>query len=90
MTAPQSVSLDHCYASVATHVEVQNRFFLGVLCKFDIVTPTQMSETSSRSQGGGSVMASNSSSAAARKSQVALAIALQSVNNKEASNANCE
>ena len=36
------------------------------------------------------VMASNSSSAAARKSQVAVAIALQSVNNKEASNANCE
>ena len=35
-------------------------------------------------------MASNSSSAAARKSQVAVAIALQSVNNKEASNANCE
>ena len=36
------------------------------------------------------VMASNSSSAAACKSQVAVAIALQSVNNKEASNANCE
>ena len=36
------------------------------------------------------VMASNSSSAAARKSQVAVAIALQSVNNKEGSNANCE
>ena len=39
---------------------------------------------------GRHVMASNSSSAAARKSQVAVAIALQSVNNKEASNANCE
>ena len=65
-------------------------FFLGLLCKFDIVTPTQMNGTSSRSQGGGSVMASNSSSAAACKSQVAVAIALQSVNNKEASNANCE
>ena len=37
-----------------------------------------------------SVMASNSSSAAARKSQVAVAITLQSVNNKEASNANCK
>ena len=35
------------------------------------------------------VMASNSSSAA-RKLQVAVAIALQSVNNKKASNANCE
>ena len=44
-----------------------------------------MSETFSRSQRGGSVMASNSSSAAARKSQVAVAITLQSVNNKEAS-----
>ena len=38
----------------------------------------------------GDVMALNSSSAATRKSQVAVAIALQSVNNKEASNANCE
>ena len=64
--------------------------FVGLLCIFDIVTPAQVSETSSRSQRGGSVMASNSSSAAARKSQVAVAIALQSVNNKEASNANCE
>ena len=65
-------------------------FFLDMLCIFDIVAPAQVSETSSRSQRGGSVMASNSSSAAARKSQVAVAIALQSVNNKEASNANCE
>ena len=89
MTAPQCVSFDHCYASVANTCRGQI-FFFGLLCKFDIVTPTQMSETSSRSQGGGSVMASNSSIAAARKSEVAVAIALQSVNNKEASNANCE
>ena len=91
MTAPQCVSFDHCYASVANTCRGPKKFFFpGLLCKFDIVTPTQMSETSSRSQGGGSVMAPISSSAAARKSQVAVAIALQSVNNKEASNANCE
>ena len=90
MTAPQRVSFDHCYASVANTCRGPKIFFLGLLCIFDIVTPAQVSETSSKSQRGGSVMASNSSSAAARKSQVAVAIALQSVNNKEASNANCE
>ena len=90
MTAPQCVSFDHCYASVANTCRGPKFLFLGLLCKFDIVTPTRMSETASRSQGGGSVMASNSSSAAARKSQVVVAIALQSVNNKEALNANCE
>ena len=90
MTARQCVSFDHCYASVANTCRGQKNLFLGLHCKFDIVTPTQMSETSSRSQGGGSVMASNSSSAASRKSQVAVAIPLQSVNNKEVSNANCE
>ena len=90
MTAPQCVSFDHCYASVANTCRGAKKNFLGLLCIFDIVTPAQVSETSSRSQWGGSVMASNSSSAAARKSQVAVAIALQSVNNKEASNANCE
>ena len=90
MTAPQCVSFDHCYASVANTCRGPKFFFLGLLSIFDIVPPAQVSETSSRSQRGGSVMASNSSSAAARKSQVAVAIALQSVNNKEASNANCE
>ena len=90
MTAPQCVSFDHCYASVANTCRGPKFFFLGLLCTFDIVTPTQMSETSSRSQGGGSGMASNSSSAEARRSQIAVAIALQSVNNKESSNANCE
>ena len=90
MTAPQCVSFDHCYASVTNTCRGPKFFFLGLLCIFDIGTPAQVSETSSRSQRGGSVMASNSSSAAARKSQVAVAIALQSVNNKEASNANCE
>ena len=84
MTAPQCVSLDHCYASVANTCRGPKLFFLDLLCKFDSVTPTQMSETSSRSQGGSSVMALNSSSAAARKSQVAVAIALQSVNNEKA------
>ena len=89
MTAFQCVSFDHCYASVANTCRgPKKNFFLGLHCKIDIVTPTQMSETSSRPQGGGSVTALNSSSAAARKSQVT--IALQSVNNKEASNANCE
>ena len=77
-----------CFCS--QHMSRSKIFFPGLLCKLDSVTPTQMSETSSRSQGGGSVIASNRSSAAARKSQVAVAIALQSVNNKEASNANCE
>ena len=90
MTAPWCVSFDHCYASVANTCRGPKKKILGLLCNFDVVTSTQMSETSSRSQGGGSVMASNSSSAAARKSQVAVAIALQSVNNKEASNANCK
>ena len=52
-----------------------------------IVASSLVSDPSRRGYG---VMASNSSSAAARKSQVAVAIALQSVNNKEASNANCE
>ena len=89
MTAPQCVSFDHCYASVANTCRGPKTFFWACSA-FDIVTPIQVSETSSRSQRGGSVMASNSSSAAARKSQVAVAIALQSVNNKEASNANCE
>ena len=65
-----------CYASVANDVEAQNCFFLWACSVFDIVTPAQVSETSSRSQRGGSVMALNSSSAAARKSQVAVAIAL--------------
>ena len=71
------------------YVEVQNIFLLGLLFKFDIVTPIQMSETSSRSQGGGSVMLWLRTAAAqrARHSQVAVAIAPQSVNNKEASNA---
>ena len=64
MTTPQCVSFDHCYASVASTCRGQKFFFLGLLCKFDIVTATQMSKTSLRSQGGGSVMALNSSSAA--------------------------
>ena len=98
MIAPQCVSFDdHCYASVANTCRGP-KFFFWACSAFDIVTPAQVSETSSRSQRGGSVMASNSSSAAARKSQVAVArksqvavaIALQSVKNKEASNANCE
>ena len=90
MTTPQCVSFDHCYASVANRCRGPKKLFLGLLCEIDSVTPSQMSETFLRPQGGGSVMASNSSSAAARKSQVAVTIALQSVNNKEASNANCE
>ena len=77
-----------CFCS--QHMSRSKIFFFWACSAFDIVTPAQVSETSSRSQRGGSVMASNSSSAAARKSQVAVAIALQSVNNKEASNANCE
>ena len=52
--------------------------FLGLVFRCDHVTPTQRSETSSRSQGADCVMASNSSSAA--RAQVAVAIALQSVN----------
>ena len=55
--------------------------FLGLPFGFDHVTPAQGNETSSRSQGGGSVMASNSSSAA--KARVAVAIALQPVNHKK-------
>ena len=51
-----------CFCS--QHMSRSKFFFLGLICRFDIVTPTQRSETSSRSQGGGSVMASNSSSAA--------------------------
>ena len=58
------------------HMSRSNFFFFWACSAFDIVTPAQVSETSSRSQRGGSVMASNSSSAAARKSQVAVAIAL--------------
>ena len=86
MTAPQCVSFDQDWSTVSTrigrllcfcsqHMSRPNICFLG-LSVFDIVTPAQVSETSSRSQRGGSVMASNSSSAAARKSQVAVAIAL--------------
>ena len=71
-----------CFCS--QHMSRPKNFFscLGLL-SFGIVTPAQVSETSSRSQRGGSVMASNSSSATAqrnsataRKSQVAVAIAL--------------
>ena len=51
-------------------------FFLWACSVFDIVTPAQVSETSSKSQRGGMFVASDSSSAAARKSQVAVAIAL--------------
>ena len=65
----------------------KNFFFLRLLFRCDIVTTTQRNETSWRSQRGGSVMASNNSSAAS--AQVAVAIALQCVNTKEASNANC-
>ena len=68
--------LVHCYASVANTCRGPKISFLGLLCIFDIVTPAQVSETTWRSQRGGSVMASYSSSAAARKSQVAVAIAL--------------
>ena len=50
--------------------------------------PTQPAASAAQTPTG--VMPLNSSSAAARKSQVAVAIALQSVNNKEASSANCE
>ena len=63
-----------CFCS--QHMSRSKKNFLGLLCIFDFVTPAQVSETSSRSQRGGSVMASNSSIAAARKSQVAVAIAL--------------
>ena len=65
-----------CFCS--QHMSRSKIFFLGVLFGCDHVTPTQRNETSSRSEGGGSVMASNSSSAAS--AQVAVAIALQSVN----------
>ena len=65
-----------CFCS--QHIRRSKTFFLGLLFRCDHVTPTQRSVTSSRSQGGGSVMASNSSSAAS--AQVAVAIALQSVN----------
>ena len=47
-------------------------FYLGLL-SFDIVTPAQVSETSSRSQRGGSVMASNSSSATAQRNSAQIA-----------------
>ena len=53
-------------------------FFLGLLTGCDHVTPTQRNETSSRSQGGVSVIASSSSSAGS--AQVAVAIAVRSVN----------
>ena len=87
MTAPRCVSFDHDWSTVSTrigpllcfcsqHMSRLKIFFLWACSVFDIVTPDQVSETSSRFQRGGSVMASNSSSAAARKSQVAVAIAL--------------
>ena len=88
MTAPRCVSFDQNLSTVSTrigpllcfcsqHMSRPKIFFSLWACSvFDIVTPAQVSETSSRSQRGGSVMASNSSSAAARKSQVAVAIAL--------------
>ena len=87
MTAPRCVSFDQDWSTVSTrigpllcfcsqHMSRAKRFFFWACSAFDIVTPAQVSETSSRSQRGGSVMASNSSSAAARKSQVAVAIAL--------------
>ena len=69
-----------CFCS--QHMSRSKTFFLGLLCKFDIVTTTQRSENSSSSQGGGSVMASKSSSAA--NAQVA-----SRSRNRTASNANC-
>ena len=66
-----------CFCSQHMSRSTKN-FFPGLLFGCDHVTPTQRNETSSRSQGGGSVMASYTSSAAS--AQVAVAIALQSVN----------
>ena len=71
------------------HVEGQKKVFSGLLCKFDIVTPTQRSETSSRSQGGCwcyGFEQQRRSKRGSRKSQSQLH---WSVNNKEASNASC-
>ena len=51
----------------------KNLFFCLGLLSFDIVTPAQVSETSSRSQLGGSVMASNSSSATAQRNSAQIA-----------------
>ena len=55
-----------CFCS--KHMSRSKFFFLSLLC--DHVTPTQRSETSSRSQGGGSVMASTAAAQGARKSQL--------------------
>ena len=86
-TVPQCVRFDHYYASVASTCRGPKFFLLGLSFGSDHVTPSQSNETSSRSQGGGSVMASNSSSAATAR--VAVAIALQPWNTYEASNASC-
>ena len=51
-TVPQCVGFDHFYASVASTCRGPKICFLGLLFRFDKVTPTQRIETSLRSQGG--------------------------------------
>ena len=65
-----------CFCS--QHMSRSKIFFLGLPFGCGHVKSTQKNETSPRSQGRGSVMASTSRSAAS--AQVAVAIALQSVN----------
>ena len=84
-TVPQCVGFDHYYASVASTCRGPKFCFLSPPFRFHNVAPTQRNETSSMSQGGGSVMASNSSSAASARVAIAVAIALQPVSTYEAS-----
>ena len=84
-TESQSVGFDRHYASGSQRMSTSRKtFFYGLSLRFDSVTPTHTSETSSRAQGGGSVTASSSSSAASVRVAIAVAIALKSVNISEA------
>ena len=51
-TVPQCVGFDHYYASGSQHMSESKSSFWACLSRFDSVTPTQTSETSSRSQRG--------------------------------------